>query len=428
MIGEYETTKTLGTGAFGTVRLAKKKNSEVMYAIKSISKQSILRSQMGSQVKKEISIMKSLDHPNIVQVVEVLMSTEYLYIVMDYVSGGELYAKITRGGRLSDTDCCRYVHQLCSALNYCHSRNVCHRDIKPENILLDRYNNVLLADFGFASIMEIDELSTARNPSNNAEEEDTEASKLPLDEFCGTQDNDDTSRTMEGRSKMMKVMSTMCGTMAYMAPEILNRDKYLGDKADIWSLGIVIYVLLVGFMPFRDGDTARSVYTIPHHVKKNAADFVSKMLMLEPEKRFSARRLLLHPWLENQSSESTRLSKEISSDSQSDDTSEEEKVSLNFNLALSELGQKDTEGLLESVQKVMNEAGWKTRLMSGEELKASIMSSNGVVMVAVSLKEDRVFVRHANLSRDADSKTMKDLRNLLVSKLTQKRDVYNKIA
>ena len=90
--------KTLGTGAFGTVKLAKKKNSETLYAIKSISKQSILRSQMGAQVKKEISIMKDLDHPNIVQIFEVLMSTEYLYIVMDFVSGGELYSKITRTG------------------------------------------------------------------------------------------------------------------------------------------------------------------------------------------------------------------------------------------------------------------------------------------------------------------------------------------
>ncbi|CAM9134129.1 unnamed protein product, partial [Sphacelaria rigidula] len=255
MIGEYEATRVLGTGAFGTVKLAKKKNSDVLYAIKSISKQSILRSQMGSQVKKEISIMKVLDHPNIVQIVEVLMSTENLYIVMDYVSGGELYAKITRGGKLSDTECRRYVYQLCSALNYCHLRNVCHRDIKPENILLDAYDNVLLADFGFASIMEVEELVNR-----------------------------------------MKVMSTMCGTLAYMAPEILQREKYLGDKADIWSLGVMIYVLLVGFMPFRDTDATKSKYTTPKHVRDDAADFISKMLILEPEKRFSARRLLLHPW------------------------------------------------------------------------------------------------------------------------------------
>ena len=157
MIGDYTTTKTLGTGAFGTVKLATKRGSDVLYAIKSISKQSILRSQMGSQVKKEISIMKSLDHPNVVQIFEVLMSTEYLYIVMDFVSGGELYNKITRTGKLSDGDCRRYVRQLCSALNYCHARNVCHRDIKPQNILLDSYDNVLLADFGFASIMEVEE-------------------------------------------------------------------------------------------------------------------------------------------------------------------------------------------------------------------------------------------------------------------------------
>lgn len=410
MIGEYETTRILGTGAFGTVKLAKKKNSDVLYAIKSISKQSILRSQMGSQVKKEITIMKDLDHPNIVRIVEVLMSTENLYIVMDYVSGGELYAKITRGGKLSDTECRRYVHQLCSALNYCHSRNVCHRDIKPENILLDVHDNVLLADFGFASIMEVEELAAGvHTPTSIGEDE----AITPLDEFCTQEEDgeDPTPRTMEGNSKRMKVMSTMCGTLAYMAPEILQREKYLGDKADIWSLGVVIYVLLVGFMPFRDRDTTKSKYTTPKHVKGDAADFISKMLILEPEQRFSARRLLLHPWIENQS-ESVRLSHGPSSDSLSEDTSEEENSqSLDFIVRMNASSGK--ENTLIEVQKLMDVDGWKTRLIARKELKASRMSSNGVVMVAIVVKDDKVCVRHANLCKDAHAKTLRDLGDIL---------------
>ena len=411
MIGEYETTKTLGVGAFGTVKLAKKKNSDQLFAIKCISKQSILRSRMGSQVKKEISIMKDLDHPNIVRVLEVLMSTEHLYIVMDFVSGGELYAKITRGGRLSDTACRRYVRQLCSALNYCHSRNVCHRDIKPENILLDEHDNVLLADFGFASIMEVDPSVTDR--ARVVSQESSAASSLELDEFCAYEASE---RTMEGSSKRMKAMSTMCGTMSYMAPEILNREKYMGDKADIWSLGVVIYVLLVGFMPFRDEDNKKSEYTTPKCVKEEASDFVSKMLILEPGERYSARRLLLHPWVENQSESVRLLQSGVNSDSWSDDTSEEELESLDFTVSLKNVS--DNTELLHSVGGFMKNAGWKTRVLE-KSLKASCMSTNGVVMVAVDVKGNKVCVRHANISKDGNAKVMGDLRALLMLKLSE---------
>ena len=412
MIGEYETTKTLGIGAFGTVKLAKKKSSDQLFAIKCISKQSILRSRMGSQVKKEISIMKDLDHPNIVRILEVLMSTEYLYIVMDFVSGGELYAKITKGGRLSNTACRRYVRQLCSALNYCHSRNVCHRDIKPQNILLDEHDNVLLADFGFASIMEVDPSVTQRTRTTT--EDDNSASSLELDEFCAYEASD---RTMEGSSKIMKAMSTMCGTMSYMAPEILNREKYMGDKADIWSLGVVIYVLLVGFMPFRDEDTKKSEYNTPKCVKEEASDFISKMLILEPTERYSARRLLLHPWVKNQS-ESVRLleSGATNSDSWSDDTSEEELENLDFTVTLK--NTSDNKEVLHSVGFLMKNAGWKTRVLE-KSLKASCMSTNGVVMVAVDVKDNKVCVRHANISKDGNAKVMGDLRALLMLKLNE---------
>lgn len=416
MIGEYETTKTLGTGAFGTVKLAKKKNSDQLFAIKCISKQSILRSRMGSQVKKEISIMKDLDHPNIVRIFEVLMSTEHLYIVMDFVSGGELYAKITRGGRLSDTECRRYVRQLCSALNYCHSRNVCHRDIKPENILLDAHDNVVLADFGFASIMEVDESAEPARRRSQTEDSNSVTS-VHLDEFCPIEAKE--GRSMEGSSEVMKAMSTMCGTMSYMAPEILNREKYLGDKADIWSLGVVIYVLLVGFMPFRDEDTKKSEYSAPKYVEEEASDFVSKMLILEPEERYSARRLLLHPWIENQS-ESVRLNSGSSnsnkSDSTSDDTtSSEDELALDFTVTLKDNLVRDNEELLSAVEDSMKNAGWNTRLVE-RSLKASRMSSNGHVMVAVDAKDNKIHVRHANLSKDANAKVMRDLRDLLLLK------------
>lgn len=390
MIGDYITTKTLGTGAFGMVKLAKKRDSDTQYAIKSISKQSILRTQMGAQVKKEISILKGLDHPNIVKIFEVLMSTEYLYIVMEFISGGELYSKITRTGKLNDTECRRYVHQLCSALDYCHKSNVCHRDIKPENILLDKDDNALLADFGFASIIQIEDSLSADG-------------------------------AMEGQSKVMKKMSTMCGTMSYMAPEILNRDKYFGDKVDIWALGVVIYVLLVGFMPFKESDLTAANYSVPKYPKdinREAADFVSKMLVLEPSDRYSAGLLLEHPWMSKEGGKFATIAlkkheKHESVSSTESDSSEEEMRSLDFSFTVTNR-RVDDKKLLEAIEEKMNSEGWKTR-PTGGSLKASCMSMNGVVMVEVSVESNKVDVRHANLSKDANAKVMKDLQSVLVN-------------
>lgn len=380
MIGEYTTSKTLGTGAFGTVVLGKLKNSETLYAIKAISKQHVIRHRMESQIKKEISIMRDLDHPNIVKIFEVLMSTDYLYIVMEFVSGGELYTKITRGGKLGDRECGKYVHQLCSALSYCHEKNVCHRDIKPQNILINEEDNVFLVDFGFASIM------------------------MPAEESSGT--------NMEGCSRV-KSMSTMCGTAAYMAPEILQRERYFGDKADIWSLGIVIYVLLVGLMPFTDGDS-KTKYTIPKFVKPQASDFVSKMLIPEPEDRYSATRLLLHPWLKDEKLVNNRLKKEESSDTiDSEHSSDDESDSLDFSVRLVQTFT-DKQNILQIVEEVMKTEGWKTRLFEGT-LKASRMSGSGIVMVVVdaNVEKNLVSVRYANLSKDGNSRIMKDLAEIL---------------
>lgn len=404
MIGSYETSKTLGTGAFGTVVLAKKRNSDRQYAIKSISKKNILRSQMGSQVKKEIGIMKSLEHPNIVQIFEVLSSADYLYIVMDFVSGGELYTKITKSGRLSNASCRRYVKQLCSALNYCHSRNVCHRDIKPQNILLDKNDNVLLADFGFASIMEVDELGKNDVTFGN---DDGETRTMEL-----SRESNDKHRSMEGQSRMMKNMSTVCGTMSYMAPEIFNREKYTGDKADIWSLGIVIYVLLVGFMPFKEADEVKSKFSIPSFVSKDASDFVSNMLILEPRKRYSARRLLLHPWVINES-ESVNVKEYSSESDDNDDDSDDNNDPIGSDFT-SEISNKSLrhDGIIETVGSRMKESDWNVRYID-KGIKASKMSLSGVVVVSIKVVGTILEVHNANISRDANSKVMGELSTLI---------------
>ena len=143
---------------------------------------------------------------------------------MEYVKGGELFSKIAQyGGKIPETSCKRYVYQICDALDYCHNLNVCHRDIKPQNILLDEKDNVKLVDFGFATIMEMED----------------------------TDDFDEFNRGMEAQSYKMRQTHTLCGTDAYMAPELVSRKTYMGDKVDIWAMGTVAYFLLTGKLPFK---------------------------------------------------------------------------------------------------------------------------------------------------------------------------------
>jgi serine/threonine protein kinase len=414
MIGEYETSRTLGTGAFGTVYLASRKNSDVLYAIKSISKQKILRSQMGTQVKKEISIMKGLDHPNIVGIYEVLMSTQFLYIVMEFAPGGELFSKITRTGKLAEVECRRYARHLCSALSYCHSKNVCHRDIKPQNILLDAHDNAVLADFGFASIMEVEE--EVKMISSDASDDD---------EFTGAVDfegeGDLCGRTMEEDSRRMKAMSTICGTTAYMAPEILKRKKYFGDKADIWSLGVVFFVLLIGFMPFKEQDEEKTSFSIPKFVSREASDFVKQMLVLSPEERATASRLLKHEWISNEGDVVRRVSPVLSfnSDSISSDSTDDGDLSNDFEIACVGIPNGDT--ILSLAEKCMEKVGWKTRRLAGS-MKASSMTSYGLVMVDLTTTSSTLHVRHVNLAKDLHAKVISNLKNLLVTIYTNSKD------
>ena len=147
-IGDYKLSKELGSGSFATVRLAENVNNGSKVAIKIVSKSKIQKFRMGTQVKKEITLMRELKHPGIVEIKEVLMSKQHLYMVLEYVKGGELYSKITRSGKLDEVDARIYFGQIMEAIAYCHSKNICHRDIKPENILLDENDKVKITDFG----------------------------------------------------------------------------------------------------------------------------------------------------------------------------------------------------------------------------------------------------------------------------------------
>lgn len=317
IISNYEIGKEIGSGAFGTVNIAEDRKTGEKVAVKCISKSRIQRSNMGPQVKKEITTMKKLNHPNIVRIKEVLMSNSHLYLVLEYAGGGELFTKIAQQGKLSEKVAKRYFRQIMDAVKFCHNLYVCHRDIKPENILLDADDNVKIADFGFASIMEPE---TGTDPDSDADSDETEARLTsinedaemnatvePLFDFVPDAATGSSPRNQKFRnlpSKRMQKLSTMCGTTQYMAPEIVNRDSYRGDKADIWSCGIVLFVLIAGYLPFDSNNSEVVIQKIktgkfdtPASVSDLARDVITKLLTPNPLFRPGAKTILDHEWL-----------------------------------------------------------------------------------------------------------------------------------
>lgn len=307
IVSNYDVGEEIGSGAFGTVNIGKDRTTGEKVAIKCISKTKIQKRNMGPQVKKEINTMKKLDHPNIVRIKEVLMSNSHLYLVLEYAEGGELFSKIARHGRLSESVSKRYFKQVMEAVRFCHNLYICHRDIKPENILLDSGDNVKVADFGFASIMEPEpdpQHDSAAQLSLIQEDGEEGETLQPLREFVP--DSDTPPKINKFRplpSKKMQKLSTMCGTTQYMAPEIVNRNSYRGDKADIWSCGVVLFVVVSGYLPFDSNNPDIVVekikagrFKLPPTISDLARDVITKMLTPNPLLRPGAKTILAHEW------------------------------------------------------------------------------------------------------------------------------------
>ncbi|KAL8536992.1 hypothetical protein ACS0TY_012248 [Phlomoides rotata] len=211
---------------------------------------------MMEQIKREISVMRLVRHPNIVELKEVMATKSKIFVVMEYVHGSELFAKVARG-RLKEGAARKYFQQLISAVDFCHSRGVFHRDIKPENLLLDE-NELMISDFGLSALHE---------------------------------------------SKAGGLLHTQCGTPAYIAPEVLANKGYDGAKADIWSCGVVLYVLLAGFLPFQDANLLamyrkiyRAQYEFPSWFSSEIKRLVSKLLVSDPGKRISIPGIMRVSW------------------------------------------------------------------------------------------------------------------------------------
>lgn len=264
IIGKYDFYGTLGTGSFGKVKYAIDNETGEPVAIKIVSKELIMERNLGRNLKKEITIMKFINHENIVDVKSVFATADKLYIVMEYEGGGELFDKIVEVGKFTESTARHYFKQLIDGLEYCHEINVCHRDLKPENLLLDAEGNLKISDFGF-SIMRAREGNNGENIDN---------------------------------------LFTTCGTPNYVAPEVVSKIGYDGRIADLWSLGCVLYVLLAGYLPF-DEDSKEELFDkirkaefeFPKWFTRDARNLINSMLVADPKKRATLQDIKFHYWM-----------------------------------------------------------------------------------------------------------------------------------
>ncbi|CAK9275882.1 unnamed protein product [Sphagnum jensenii] len=245
-VGKYEVGRTIGEGNFAKVKFAQNTETGESVAMKVLDKETVLKHKMVDQIKREICIMKIVRHPNVVCLHEVLASQTKIYIILEFVKGGELFDKIVHQGRLSENESRKYFQQLIDAVDFCHSKGVSHRDLKPENLLLDSAGNLKISDFGLSA--------------------------LPQQE--------------DG------LLHTTCGTPNYVAPEVLNDKGYDGAVADIWSCGVILYVLMAGFLPFDETDLFTlyrkiqlAEFSYPSWFSSGAKALISKILNPRPNMR-----------------------------------------------------------------------------------------------------------------------------------------------
>lgn len=260
LMNRYEIGKLLGQGTFAKVYHARKLKTKKSVAVKVIEKGKVMENNLIDQIKREISTMRLVKHPNVVQLHEVMASKTKIYFAMEYVKGGELFNKIAKG-RLKEEAGRKYFQQLVAAVDYCHSRGVYHRDLKPENLLLDEFGNLKVTDFGLSALVD-----------------------------CKRQDG---------------LLHTTCGTPAYVAPEVLHKKGYDGEKADIWSCGVILFVLLAGYLPFNDPNImgmyrkiSKGEFKCPSWFAPEVKILLSKILDPNPNTRITLDKIMENPWFQ----------------------------------------------------------------------------------------------------------------------------------
>ncbi|XP_020101162.1 CBL-interacting protein kinase 32 isoform X2 [Ananas comosus] len=258
-VGKYELGRTIGEGTFAKVKFARNTETGEPVAIKILDKEKVLKHKMVEQIKREIATMKLIKHPNVVRIYEVMGSKTKIFIVLEFVTGGELFDKIVNHGRMREDEARRYFQQLINAVDYCHSRGVFHRDLKPENLLLDAYGNLKVSDFGLSALSQ--------------------------------QVRDD------------GLLHTTCGTPNYVAPEVLEDRGYDGATADLWSCGVILFVLLAGYLPFEDSNLmtlykkiSHAEFTSPSWISFGARKLLTRILDPNPVTRITVPEILEDEW------------------------------------------------------------------------------------------------------------------------------------
>uniref|UniRef100_A0A8C1SXN6 MAP/microtubule affinity-regulating kinase 3 n=1 Tax=Cyprinus carpio TaxID=7962 RepID=A0A8C1SXN6_CYPCA len=255
-IGNYRLLKTIGKGNFAKVKLARHVLTSKEVAVKIIDKTQLNSSSL-QKLYREVKIMKFLNHPNIVKLFEVIDTEKTLYLIMEYASGGEVFDYLVAHGRMKEKEARAKFRQIVSAVQYCHQKCIVHRDLKAENLLLDADMNIKIADFGFSN------------------------------EFT-----------------MGNKLDTFCGSPPYAAPELFQGKKYDGPEVDVWSLGVILYTLVSGSLPF-DGQNLKELrervlrgkYRIPFYMSTDCENLLKKFLILNPTKRGSLEQIMKDRWM-----------------------------------------------------------------------------------------------------------------------------------
>ncbi|KAM9569016.1 serine/threonine-protein kinase BRSK2 isoform 2-T2 [Salvelinus alpinus] len=254
-VGPYRLEKTLGKGQTGLVKLGIHCVTCQKVAIKIVNREKLSESVL-MKVEREIAILKLIEHPHVLKLHDVYENKKYLYLVLEHVSGGELFDYLVKKGRLTPKEARKFFRQIISALDFCHIHSICHRDLKPENLLLDEKNNIRVADFGMASLQVGDSL-----------------------------------------------LETSCGSPHYACPEVIRGEKYDGRKADMWSCGVILFALLVGALPF-DDDNLRNllekvklgVFHMPHFIPPDCQNLLRGMIEVDATKRLTLEQIQRHNW------------------------------------------------------------------------------------------------------------------------------------
>ncbi|NWW88823.1 DCLK3 kinase, partial [Rhynochetos jubatus] len=258
----YEIGRTIGDGNFAVVKECRHCDSNQIYAMKIVDKSKLKGKE--DMMESEILIIRSLSHPNIVSLIEVYETEAEIYLILEYVPGGDLFDAIIESVKFTEHDAAVMITDLCEALVYIHSKNIVHRDLKPENLLVqhnsDKSTTLKLADFGLAK-------------------------------------------------QVTKPIFTVCGTPTYVAPEILAEKGY-GLEVDMWAAGVILYILLCGFPPFRsqerDQEELFQIIQLGHYeflspywdnISAAAKDLITRLLIVDPQKRYTAQQVLQHPWI-----------------------------------------------------------------------------------------------------------------------------------